>query len=254
MPYSVRENIPESVSLKLRELEAHLTDAGRQYLNAHRTRCYDDVRILSSLGAGKKVINVGGAPYVFEVIAGAVGMRCTSVDIAPGNGAKIIEAFNLDVKQANIEREGEIKGLNLAEYDVILLCEVFEHLRLNVVGTIDEIFREMRPGAVLYLTTPNFYFFRNFLKRLMLDRSGPPVFEEWNKINTIGYMGHVREYSRSELIQLFQKIGFQRVSCNVRNRDSKVLSGLKFLPSALCLPFERVFDRLGQELVFIIEK
>ncbi|WP_417463144.1 class I SAM-dependent methyltransferase [Kordiimonas sp.] len=254
MPYSVRDNISDKVNQKLLDLQAHLTDAGRRYLSAHRTRCYDDARLVSSLGVDKKVINIGGAPYVFEAISSAMGMRCTSVDIDPKNGANIVEALDLDVKQANIERTDEIKRLELGDYDVIVLCEVFEHLRVNLAETIGEIHSQMRNGAILYLTTPNFYFFRNFSKRVILDRSGPPVFEEWSKINTIGYMGHVREYSRTELIHFFEMIGFGNISCSVRNRDSKILPGLKFFPSLFCLPFERLFDRFGQEFVFTLQK
>ena len=37
----------------------------------------------------------------------------------------------------------------------MLFCELFEHLHLNPFHTLKEIFRVLRPGGLLLLTTPN---------------------------------------------------------------------------------------------------
>jgi hypothetical protein len=49
---------------------------------------------------------------------------------------------------------------------------------------------------------------RNFLFRDRAFSCAPSIYLEYKKLQTIGHMGHVREYTRTEVVEFLQTIGF----------------------------------------------
>ena len=242
MPISPRTSEPlrEAVG----RLRAACSDAwALDYIDHHAGRCIDDVLRLASLRPGARVLNVGGAPYIFEAAAEAAGLRVTTLDIDPSRHGAIIDAVGADVIEADFEQPDGRGAIDLATFDVICLCEVLEHFRIDLVATLSDIKKRKRPDAIVYLTTPNFFYAPRFLSALRQGRSGPSLVNEWRKLGELGHMGHVREYSRRELTELFEFTGFraERVDC----RNSQEARGLaKYLA--------RAFDGFAQELVFYL--
>jgi 2-polyprenyl-3-methyl-5-hydroxy-6-metoxy-1,4-benzoquinol methylase len=106
-------------------------------------------------------LNVGGAPYLFEALAQKSNLlhKVTTIDLQPLRHLHVIKLLNLDVQKVDIEDVEQRKGLILHDFDVILLCELLEHMRIDLIGTLKFLREGMRDDAILYLTTPNFYFF-----------------------------------------------------------------------------------------------
>ena len=226
-----------------------------EYIKAHKWRCFDDIRRVSTLRRTAKILNLGGAPYIFEVLAQLEGHTTLSIDIHPDRNKSIINAFKLDVKNIDFEIDEDRNKINIEEFDIVCMCEVFEHMRIDLVKTMKDISRRMRNDAIIYLTTPNFFFARRLLHRIFSGRSGPPLNSEWSKIELLGHMGHVREYSQVELTEFFEYVGLRVEDIVVRNRSNWLAhSPLWFLPSLLLGLVERSCNLLGEDLIFTLTR
>jgi hypothetical protein len=188
-------------------LRASFTDPwALNYITWHQRRCADDALRLARLVPGGRILNVGGAPYIFEVAGQALGLRIRSLDIAPERHADVIAAFGLDVLKANFEQSEDRAAVPLGDFEAIVLCEIIEHMRIDLIATLDDVRNRMARSAIVYITTPNFYYAPRFVS--MLSQ-------------------RVREYSRRELEELFHHVGFVS-RCEMRNSSPlpKSLPGL----------------------------
>lgn len=93
-----------------------------------------------------------------------------------------------------------------ATFDVVLFCEIIEHLLMNPVHTLREIRRVLKPGGLLVATTPNVARLWNVLS--MVD--GLSIYDPYSGFGAYGR--HNREYSLHELVQLCRFCGFETES------------------------------------------
>lgn len=89
-------------------------------------------------------------------------------------------------------------------FDVVLFCEVIEHLFENPVFTLSEIHRVLRPGGTLIVSTPNAARSGN-LMRLWF---GANVFDAYHLGSPLRGSRHSREYTMAELAGLIGGCGF----------------------------------------------
>ena len=118
-------------------------------------------------------------------------------------------------------------------FDAVIFNELFEHLRVNPVFTLSEVLRIMKPNGILTLSTPNLRSLdgiRNFLFHDRAYSCASGIYLEYMKLQTIGHMGHVREYTRTEVIEFLQSIGFELTAIIYRgeyeNRLKRALIGV----------------------------
>jgi SAM-dependent methyltransferase len=99
-----------------------------------------------------------------------------------------------------------------AEFDVVVMCEVLEHLNFNPLPLLKEINRVLKLGGGFYLAVPNIARIRN-RARLLLGKSIHPSIDHffWELDRTKNMVGgiHWREYSRDELRKLLEPMGFR---------------------------------------------
>jgi SAM-dependent methyltransferase len=86
-------------------------------------------------------------------------------------------------------------------FDMVLYCEVIEHMTYDPTQTLYEIHRVLKPHGRLIVTTPNPFRYTNIL-RFLRGKSIYPHYSGYNR-----YARHHREFSVSELRQLL-------ISCN----------------------------------------
>jgi SAM-dependent methyltransferase len=183
-----------------------LTAWAAGYAKLHAGRCHCDAQFIGRRAA-KRCLNVGGAPYLFEFALKKhfPEIDLTTVDLAPERFPAAASVIGMRTVRANIETETpEIDGT----FDVVVFTEIFEHLRIDILGTMARIRDLLADDGVLYLTTPNGLSLDAWRRSLLRGRTGPSLVDEWSKLTRLGHMGHVREYSATEVEEVLQYCGF----------------------------------------------
>jgi 2-polyprenyl-6-hydroxyphenyl methylase/3-demethylubiquinone-9 3-methyltransferase len=89
-------------------------------------------------------------------------------------------------------------------FDVVLFTEVLEHLAFNPVAMWKEIYRVMKPGAHLVVTTPNYYALRGRAWHwLRFLRGGGAGVDVDDLLRQPTFAHHFKEYSLGELERYF---------------------------------------------------
>jgi SAM-dependent methyltransferase len=175
------------------------------YLYAHRRRYEHELALVEALAGKGHILEIGAYPFHFTAALRLTGHEVTAVDLMPARDARLVQRFGLDVRQCDVEREP--LPFDDGAFSVTLLCETFEHLRVDPLLALSEINRVLRPGGRLLLTTPNFYSAQNVL-RLLTGRGFNDAVEEYDKLRAVGHVGHIREYTGREIERFLDVAGF----------------------------------------------
>jgi SAM-dependent methyltransferase len=87
-------------------------------------------------------------------------------------------------------------------FDVVLFCEIIEHLLMDPMHSLAEIHRVLKPGGLLVVTTPNVARLENVI-RLVL---GENIYDPYSGFGPYGR--HNREYTQHDLVVLLKFCGF----------------------------------------------
>ena len=112
----------------------------------------------------------------------------------------VTEPINLDYDLFNIEKDAFPYPDGF--FDVVLCCEILEHLLEDPLAPLREIKRVLRPNGALVLTTPNAVRLENVARMV----SGFNVYDPYSGYGPYGR--HNREYTQHELVHLLQDAGF----------------------------------------------
>jgi 2-polyprenyl-6-hydroxyphenyl methylase/3-demethylubiquinone-9 3-methyltransferase len=89
--------------------------------------------------------------------------------------------------------------------DVILFCEILEHITFNPVDMWKAIYRVLRPGGRIIITTPNYYFPKSIFLSI------PGFLSGWGSGISVSdilhkrtYAPHWKEFSKKELRSYFE--------------------------------------------------
>ena len=156
------------------------------------------------------------------------------VQVAPERFADGVVRSGVEVSRCDIERE----ALPFADdsFDLVLMNELFEHLRIQPIATLEEVLRVIRPGGRLMLSTPNLRSLRG-VRNLLLHNQGHAssagVYRQYDKLRTLGHMGHVREYTTYEVCEFLERIGFEVEELVFRGGHGRGAVGLleRWLPA-----------------------
>ena len=186
-------------------------DGTEHYFNTHRYRFETILRALPP--APRTVLEVGTAPGYFTRLLVGSGYTVSGVDLAPERRAALWDELGVEVRRANLDQD-PIPYPDQS-FDHVVFCEVIEHLLFSPVPTLREIYRVLKPGGSLVLTTPNDRFVASRLRlfaRMLLWQSTEPQDEFQRKMNLQGlshYQTHARTYTMDELVWVIGKVGFQ---------------------------------------------
>jgi 2-polyprenyl-3-methyl-5-hydroxy-6-metoxy-1,4-benzoquinol methylase len=177
----------------------------------HRTR--EIVRRLSRIGAGKKILDIGiGYGFYDIILKEDFGFDVTGMEVE-----KNIPAYCLLPRAHGIPLvAGELCKhpcpISDRSFDVVILAEVLEHLRVSPMRVLLEIRRILRPGGAVLVTTPNMARLTNVL-RLLLGRNVVEALpdDDTNLAHITDEVAHLREYTMAELRALMARAGYRNI-------------------------------------------
>lgn len=158
---------------------------------------------------GIRVLEVGPIPPILTVAMKKKGFLVTGIDVFPKRFEESINANKLNILKADLENDLTLFKEN--SFDVIIMNEVFEHLNLNLISLFDNLYRILDRKGKLYLSSPNLKSINGIYNFLFLDKAystASNIYDEYLKIEKLGHMGHVREYTPKELKEFLMRFGF----------------------------------------------
>ena len=174
-------------------------------------------------------MEVGSTPPLLTTAMVDAGYVVTGVDLKPSRFAETIADVGLDIRECDVEKQPLPFGDDT--FDLAVFNEILEHLRINPPFTLREVIRVLAPGGVLLLSTPNLRSLLGLFNYLVRGRAYScrgDIFREYEKLRTVGHMGHVREYTAVEVREFLLRVGF--------NVEEIIFRG----------DYERTFDRAAK--------
>ena len=159
---------------------------------------------------GARVLEFGSCPLLLSLALHQMGYDFHGLDIAPERFAKLIDQYQLDIRKVDFETQPV--PWESESFDLIIFNAVFEHLRINLIATMTEVRRVMKTAGTLLLSTPNLRSLRGLWMLLRHQASchlGTDLYEQYERLNLYGHMGHVREYTTREVSVFLSKVGLR---------------------------------------------
>jgi len=148
------------------------------------------------------------------------------------------DRISLSTHHFNIEKERFPFGDGT--FDVVLFCEVLEHLLEDPLFPLREIQRVLKPGGTMILTTPNASRLENAARLLAAEN----IYDPYSGYGPYGR--HNREYTLKELKLLLEHAGFQvdtAFSADVHENRANL-----YVPVSKMMPLLKRHADLGQYL------
>jgi SAM-dependent methyltransferase len=165
-------------------------------------------RALEGVSAPACIVDVGCGDGTAAVLAAQrnPGHRMVGVDWSAGALGRA-RRLGLTVVRAGTDAPGLPFAAGSA--DVVIMSELIEHL-VDTDSALDEVFRVLRPGGSLLLSTPNL---ASWYNRGLVALGVQPVFSEVSLRGVYGrpgrqVAGHLRLFTRRALVALLAARGF----------------------------------------------
>lgn len=100
------------------------------------------------------------------------------------------------------------------QYDIVLFCEVIEHLYTTPIAVLGWLRTIMKPGGYLVIQTPNAQAITRRIRAVL----GKPLYGRITNFGEPGMNpGHFREYTPDELRSMGERTGFEVVRLDLAN-------------------------------------
>ena len=218
-----------------------------QYSREHRTRLAADLHLIERhIEPGVRVLEYGAIPLLMTAALSTLDYDVSAVDLRPERFATAITRLELDVARCDVETEAVPYDDEI--FDAVVFNELFEHLRINPIFTLREVYRVLKEGGLLLLSTPNLRSFRG-IRNLLLHNQGHAasagVYRQYEKIESLGHMGHVREYTTREVSDFLARVGFRVDKIIFRGGHGKGAVGIAERLAPSMRPFFTVIATKG---------
>lgn len=209
-----------------------------RYIANHLTRIAFDLDMVSSrVPKERQILECGSAPFILTLALIKSGYDVAACDLEPERYRLETDLSRLSLVRCDFETEK--LPLSDNSVDLVLFNEVFEHLRINLIFTVSEVYRVLKPGGILMLSSPNLRSIAGIQRFLFEGKAyscSAEIYEQYEKLETQGHMGHVREYTSVEVSQFLRRLGFNveeivyRGSYSTRGRKALIRLFPKFRP------------------------
>ena len=188
-------------------------DNEKVYFNFHKNRFKRFDNFLDNITINKphikKVLDIGSHYLHNSVLLSLRDFNVDSMDVS--------EFWNLDFVKNRSKKydlnpiiENKLSELNTISnknnhYDLIIFTEILEHITFNPINFWKIIYKVLKPGGIIYITTPNSIAMPNFIRKIkniiLLKSTGKSVDQIMSNLT---YGHHWKEYSSYEIIKYFK--------------------------------------------------
>jgi SAM-dependent methyltransferase len=232
--------------------DAEIRGWALDYARHHAGRLKWDTELIKENFRPSRLLNIGAAPYVFEHLLRKAlpETAVVSIDLNPERFPNTAEILGITVIGLDIEHDALE---DIGRFPLVIFCEIFEHLRADLLGTMRRVSSAVDRDGILYLTMPNGLGLASW-SRFLAGRTGPAPVHEWGKLASIGHMGHVREYSVREVSEVLAEVGLTVERVVYRRKREHPYS----LRNAVRLAVKDfafgAFPALGEEIVVVARR
>ncbi len=154
----------------------------------------------------EKLLDIGISPGYFTYTLRKMGYQVEAVDLSPQRIDTFIKK-EVPVSKTDIEK----KRLPFQDnsFDGILFMALLEHLRINPLFTLREIWRVLKPGGRLLLQTPNLSWWETRLRVLLGQGFDVSPYFAYSLLEKEGHAGHIRVYNMKEALEILEESNFQ---------------------------------------------
>lgn len=224
----VRE-IDEVFDKEVRDYRGKVVNAEHvtNYLFTSYYRIQEIVEHISKIGPGKMILDIGIGYGFYDIIL----KKDFGLDVIGMEIERNIPAYCLLPKLHNIQViPGELskKPSSIPDnsFDVVILAEVIEHLRISPLRALLEIKRLLKPEGLLILTTPNIARLSNVLTLLAGRNIVEMLPDDDTEISHItDRMTHIREYTMHELKMLIERAGYEIIRAKYSLSSNRIPPG-----------------------------
>lgn len=181
------------------------------YLHSHAERLSWLVKQVQQTGRAGEVLDAGSYPGHTTLALHSLGYRVTALNPVM-EGYASWEPYRAsmelrDIPLLSVDLEREYLPGSGEQYDQVVFSEVIEHLPFNPFHAMAELCRVLRPGGLLWLSTPNIACARYIFRLLRGETIFRSLDGYWCKaFPTAPGAKHEREYTAREL-QYFLRPG-----------------------------------------------
>lgn len=172
----------------------------KEYFEIHEVRYRFILRKIQELHLpqGAKILDIGVyPPHLFKALEN-LGYAIFGIS-SQHEKVKLKNVSILNIEQEKLPYKS-------AEFDLVLMTEVIEHLTVDPNIYLSEIKRVLKPKGYLLITTPNAVHLKNRMKVLFGKSSSFPVEQlaETRPHDDSIYFRHNREFTMAELERIVQ--------------------------------------------------
>ncbi len=214
----IREDAPNGLPdyLSSFDLFAGIEAEGAAYLADSLQRFLATLRLVPPGRQGERLLELGANPYFFTLML----KKLRPYDLSLANyfgpshaherrGTQTIQSVRYGETHVfhydHFNVETDRFPYDDAVFDVVLCCEIIEHLTLDPVFMLAEIHRVLKPGGRVVITTPNVNRFQNLFGMAL----GRNLYDPYSGYGPYGR--HNREYTVGEMRELLTACGYTQI-------------------------------------------
>lgn len=241
--YQVLDDLEKNLNL----IDHNMREWNKEYFKTHKARYISDLKIIKHYHSIGNILEIGAVPCHLTYLLQKQGYPIIGLDINPERAWGFIKEHNLNILECDIEKQKIPFADN--SFNIIIFNEIIEHLRIDPISSLKEICRVLSPDGIMILTTPNLYSLNKIIS-FLIGRGFNNPYKEFEKLHTLGHMGHIRLYSTKEVKCFLENTGFKVISIKYnlyKKNEINIISSIIDL-------FSRIIPRFRPSQMIISKK